>query len=99
MAKAVRCYHADGTHEDFSSTLTFDKVREYLHGYVEVHHIGLDVLCDEEGKLKGLNPTGRWRGQTLVGDLFVGHLTDAGLLPADEDALHEFELLVINSRP
>lgn len=98
MLKCVRCYHPDGSTEDFLNGLPFDDIRKRLNGYVEVHNMGPDVLCDEEGKLKGLQPTARWKGQTFVGDLFVGHLTDKGLLPVSEEVLLEFERRVIIAR-
>lgn len=92
MNKVVRCYKPGGSHEDFTATLTIEKIRERLGGWVEAVQVGLlSVLCDEDGKLKGLPFNRSVGGIVFVGDLYVGKLTDNGLEPVDVESLGQFE--------
>lgn len=55
---------------------SFEKMREFVGGYVESVHIALNIMmiCNEEGKLDGLPQNFIMGTDTIVGDvLFIGY--------------------------
>ncbi len=48
------------------------EMQEIVGGYIEAFNITDDILCvcNEEGKLNGLNPNFKFSGDVIVGDVF-----------------------------
>ncbi len=92
MSKIIRCYKPQAKHEDITEVLSFQEVRRRLNGWAEVHCFGrIDIVCDEEGRIKRLPYCRHIDAVPYVGDVYVGKLTEEGLVPVDISCIEEFE--------
>lgn len=88
----IRKFSPGGGYEDLDADLlTLEDLREQLHGWPTVISIsGLSVVCDEEGRIKGLPATIQTSAGLLVGNVYVGRLTSKGLTGASQRKLTLF---------
>jgi hypothetical protein len=57
-------------HETIKNDL--QTMQKIVGGRIETYTVGRTVvICDEEGRLKGKEPTMRFNGETFVGDLII----------------------------
>lgn len=95
MSKFIREYQPGGKRVRHTHTLSVEECQKMVGGYIAVYFVnGLNIVCDEEGKLKGKSPCLHINGNTYVGNLLVGVFTDNGLEPATEKQQKEFERLI-----
>ena len=92
MEQIIRCYKPEGKVEDITTPLYYEELRERVGGYLEVHNVGaVTIVCDEDGRLKGLPFCRNFCGSNFVGTVYVGEFTDAGLEPVSKAHIEEFE--------
>ena len=84
MPKCVREYGPNGATQDYTGPISFEDLQKKVGGYVEVVHVyDMDVVCNEEGKLRGLEFCMKTMGHVFVGNVLVGRFTEQGLEPVD----------------
>lgn len=84
MSKYVREYCPNGAARDHEKTMTLKELQKGVGGYVEVVHLyGVDIICNEEGKIQRLPFCLSVCGHNFVGHIFVGRFTAKGLDPLD----------------
>lgn len=96
MANVVRMYLPEGKYEDFEETLSLERCRELVGGYVELHsHGGLSVVCDEEGVLKCYDRCICLNGVIYYGPVLVGKFGNKGMCPVTPATIKKFERNII----
>ena len=90
---AIRIYEPGKVHDEETSSLSFGAARKRIGGWVEVHSMGdLVVFCDEEGRLKQMEPSVNIGGTVFVGPVLLGKMSEEGdLMGVPPQALNEFE--------
>ena len=68
---------------------TLKSAQALVGGYIEIltinHNPKIPLICNEEGKLKGLKPNFPFRGDHIVGTVFFARGDDEGDLASLED--------------
>lgn len=73
-------------------TLDITQMQSLVGGYVEIIYAGpLALVCDEEGRCKGKQPSVRLGFTTLVGTVLVGKMTDEGLCCVSLEEINKAE--------
>lgn len=68
--KVITVRNGQPRHETIKNDL--QTMQKIVGGYIETYTVGRTVvICDEEGRLKGKEPSLIFGGQTFVGDLII----------------------------
>ena len=76
---------------------SLESMQNLVGGYIETVYLGGDkvMVCNEEGKLHGLEPNRKVRGDMIVGNFFVCRQDGDELVGIDESDFDEHGNLVL----
>lgn len=92
-SKCIGIYYPNGQKEVIrDEIITYDELCDRVGGYLEVHSVGnVQIIADEEGKLKKKDPCLMVDGHVYVGVILVGHFENRGLSGVSVEDIAEFE--------